>query len=196
MIFPLEQTITPQERITAMHQLPAVVWLTGLSGSGKSTIAVSLERRLLDKGFKAYLLDGDTVRSGLNKDLGFSEEDRKENIRRIGEVCKLMHDAGLIVITAFISPYQADRDFVRSLIPNKGFKEVYVKASLETCESRDVKGLYKKARKGIIKDFTGIDSPYQPPLNPEVILDTEKEKEDVSVDILLDYLLPRIGLAL
>lgn len=179
-----------------MHQLPAVVWLTGLSGSGKSTIAVSLERRLLDKGFKAYLLDGDTVRSGLNKDLGFSEEDRKENIRRIGEVCKLMHDAGLIVITAFISPYQADRDFVRSLIPNKGFKEVYVKASLETCESRDVKGLYKKARKGIIKDFTGIDSPYQPPLNPEVILDTEKEKEDVSVDILLDYLLPRIGLAL
>jgi adenylyl-sulfate kinase len=196
MIFPLEQTITREERVTAMHQLPAVVWLTGLSGSGKSTIAVLLERRLLDKGFKAYLLDGDTLRSGLNKDLGFTDDDRKENIRRTGEVCKLMYDAGLIVITAFISPFQDDRDFVRTLIPQKGFKEVYVKASLETCESRDVKGLYQKARKGIITQFTGIDSPYDIPKNPEVILDTEKDTEDQSVDRLLDYLLPRIGLAL
>src|SRR3954465_6365870 len=136
MIFPTEQTITREERITAMHQLPAVVWLTGLSGSGKSTIAASLERRLLDKGFKAYLLDGDSIRSGLNKDLGFSEDDRKENIRRIGEVCKLMHDAGLIVITAFISPFRKDRDFVRTLITERGFNEVYLNASLETCEGR------------------------------------------------------------
>jgi adenylyl-sulfate kinase len=196
MIFPLEQTISREERITAMHQLPAVVWLTGLSGSGKSTIAAALERRLLDKGFKAYLLDGDSIRSGLNKDLGFSEDDRKENIRRIGEVCKLMHDAGLIVITAFISPFSADRDFVRTLIPKHGFSEVYVNASLEACEKRDVKGLYQKARKGIISQFTGIDSPYEVPSCPDLTLNTETESEDRSVENVLNYLLPRISLAL
>jgi adenylyl-sulfate kinase len=196
MIFPLEQTITREERITAMHQLPAVVWLTGLSGSGKSTIAVALERRLLDKGFKAYLLDGDSIRSGLNKDLGFSEDDRKENIRRIGEVCKLMYDAGLIVITAFISPFRADRDFVRSLMSDKGFNEVFISASLEACEKRDVKGLYQKARKGILPQFTGIDSPYEIPLQPELKLNTEVETEDESVENLLEYLLPKVSFAL
>lgn len=196
MIFPLEETISREQRITAMHQQPAVVWLTGLSGSGKSTLAVALERRLIEKGFKAYLLDGDTVRAGLNKDLGFSENDRKENIRRIGEVCKLMNDAGLIVITAFISPFRADRNFVRSILPHSDFIEVYVNAPLEVCEDRDVKGLYQKARKGIIKDFTGIDSPYEPPQSPELVINTDRESEDESLNNLLGYVLPRISLAL
>jgi adenylyl-sulfate kinase len=196
MIFPLEETITREERTTAMHQQPALVWLTGLSGSGKTTIAVALERRLLEKGFKAYLLDGDTVRAGLNKDLGFADADRQENIRRIGEVCRLLCDAGLIVITAFISPFSADRNFVRSLFPASDFSEVYVNAPLDTCETRDVKGLYEKARKGIITDFTGIDSPYEIPTRPELTLHTDRESEDESVNKVIEYLLPRISLAL
>lgn len=196
MLFPLEETISREQRITAMHQLPAVVWLTGFSGSGKSTLAVDLERSLLAKGFKVYLLDGDTVRSGLNKDLGFSVEDRQENIRRIGEVCKLMNEAGLIVITAFISPFISEREFVRSLLPKTDFHEIFVNASLEACEQRDVKGLYQKARKGIIKEFTGIDSPYESPTNPELTLYTDRESEDESSAKLIDYILPKISLAL
>lgn len=176
-----------------MGQQPHVVWLTGLSGSGKSTLAVSLERELVNRGFKTYLLDGDTVRSGLNKDLDFSEEDRHENIRRIAEVSKLMHDAGLIVITAFISPFRNERDFVRSLIPGNDFSEVFVNATLEKCEERDVKGLYEKARKGLIPDFTGIDSPYEEPLKPEVVLNTGKETEEQSLANLLNFILPRIS---
>ena len=170
--------------------------MTGLSGSGKSTLAVALEKWLIEKGFKAYLLDGDTIRSGLNKDLGFSENDRRENIRRIGEVCKLMSDAGLIVITSFISPFRSERDFVRSLLPPSDFAEVFVNASLESCETRDVKGLYKKARQGIIPEFTGIDSPYEQPFHPEIILNTDKETENESLSRLMDFLLPKISLAL
>lgn len=196
MLYPLDETISRDQRITAMHQLPFVVWMTGLSGSGKSTLAVALEKWLIEKGFKAYLLDGDTIRSGLNKDLGFSENDRRENIRRIGEVCKLMSDAGLIVIISFISPFRSERDFVRSLLPPSDFAEVFVNASLESCETRDVKGLYKKARQGIIPEFTGIDSPYEQPFHPEIILNTDKETENESLSRLMDFLLPKISLAL
>lgn len=196
MLYPLDETISRDQRITAMHQLPFVVWMTGLSGSGKSTLATALEKGLIEKGFKVYLLDGDTIRTGLNKDLGFSESDRRENIRRIGEVCKLMNNAGLIVITSFISPFRSERDFVRSLIPPSDFAEVFINASLESCEARDVKGLYKKARQGIISEFTGIDSPYETPLNPEIVLLTNKESENESLSQLMNFLLPKISLAL
>ena len=196
MIYPLEETISRDQRTTAMHQLPFVVWMTGLSGSGKSTLAVALEKKLIEKGFKAFLLDGDSIRSGLNKDLGFSENDRHENIRRIGEVCRLMNNAGLIIITSFISPFRSERDFVRTLIPPSDFAEVFVNASLESCETRDVKGLYKKARNGTIPDFTGINSPYETPLHPEIILNTDMETESESLSNLLDFLLPKISLAL
>lgn len=196
MLFPLVENISRDQRIAAMHQVPFVVWMTGLSGSGKSTLAVALEKKLLEKGFKAYLLDGDNIRTGLNKDLGFSENDRHENIRRIGEVCKLMSDAGLIVISAFISPFKFERDFVRSLFTHSDFAEVFVNASLESCEARDVKGLYDKARKGMITDFTGINSPYEPPVNPELMLQTDKESENESLNRLLEYILPKISLSL
>ena len=196
MLIHLQEPIRRDERIKTMHQKPFVVWLTGLSGSGKSTLASAVEKKLLEKGFKTFLLDGDLIRNGLNKDLGFSKEDRKENIRRIGEVCKLLNEAGLIVITAFISPFRSDREFVRSLIPSSDFAEVYVNSSLETCETRDVKGLYSKARKGLILEFTGISSPYEEPLNPELILHTDNEPEEVSLSILSDYILKKISLAL
>ena len=196
MLYPLEETISRDQRITAMLQRPMVVWMTGLSGSGKSTLAVALERSLFEKGFKPFLLDGDTLRSGLNKDLGFSMNDRHENIRRIAEVCKLMSDAGLIVIAAFISPFRSERGFVRSLLPQSDFAEVYVNGSLEKCESRDVKGLYKMARKGIIPEFTGIDSPYEPPMHPELVINTDNEKEEESLSRLLNFLLPKISLTL
>lgn len=196
MIFPTMESISREQRISVMKQHPYVVWLTGLSGSGKSTMALALESRLTEMGFKTYLLDGDIVRAGLNKDLGFSENDRRENIRRIGEVCRLMNDAGLIVITAFISPFISERNFVRSLIPSAEFAEVFVNSPLQVCEARDVKGLYGKARKGIITEFTGIDSPYEQPVNPEVVLHTDNETEEESLDRLLDYLLPKIKVSL
>ncbi len=196
MLYPLDETISRDQRITSMHQLPFVVWMTGLSGSGKSTLASALEKSLIEKGFKVYLLDGDTIRTGLNKDLGFSEGDRRENIRRIGEVCKLMNNAGLIVITSFISPYRSERDFVRSLFPPSDFAEVFINASIENCEVRDVKGLYNKARQGIISEFTGIDSPYEIPLNPEIELHTDKETVNESLSRLMNFLLPKISLAL
>ena len=194
MLYPLEETINRNQRISLMNQKPFVIWLTGLSGSGKSTIAVSLEKKLHEKGFKSFLLDGDNIRTGLNKDLGFSESDRKENIRRIGEVCKLMHDAGLIVIASFISPFKSERDFVRSLLPANNYVEVFVNASLESCEARDIKGLYKKARKGLISEFTGIDSPYEVPLHPDLTLNTDKESEDESLIKILEFILPKISL--
>ena len=194
MLYPLEETINRNQRISLMNQKPFVIWLTGLSGSGKSTIAVSLEKKLHEKGFKSFLLDGDNIRTGLNKDLGFSESDRKENIRRIGEVCKLMHDAGLIVIASFISPFKSERDFVRSLLPANNYVEVFVNASLESCEARDIKGLYKKARKGLISEFTGIDSPYELPLHPDLTLNTDKESEDESLIKILEFILPKISL--
>ena len=152
-----------------------VLWFTGLSGSGKTTIAEELENILSsDVSFTCCLLDGDVIRKGLNKDLGFSDEDRKENIRRIGEVTKLFYNSDVTVITAFISPFESDRNFVRSLIPKEDFVEIFLDCPLSVCEKRDVKGLYKKARLGEIKNFTGIDSAYEIPSNPEIILDTSK----------------------
>ena len=166
----------------------ATVWLTGLSGSGKSTIAVELEQQLLAAGRPCYLLDGDNVRHGLNRDLGFSDDDRVENIRRIGEVARLMADAGLVVLSAFISPFRADRAMVRELMEDGEFIEIHVDAPLEVCESRDPKGLYAKARAGVIRNFTGIDSPYEAPEDPEISVDTSELSVDECVEELLAYL--------
>lgn len=166
----------------------AILWFTGLSGSGKSTISVELEKQLHDRNLRTYRLDGDNVRHGLNKNLGFSAEDRSENIRRIGEVAKLMIDAGLFTLTAFISPYKEDREQVRELVEDGDFIEVYVKASLDACEERDPKGLYKKARAGEIKGFTGIDAPYEQPENPEITLDTNTLSVQESAKVIIQYL--------
>jgi adenylylsulfate kinase len=164
------------------------VWLTGLSGSGKSTIAVDLEKRLCERGVRAYILDGDNVRHGLNKNLGFSPEDRTENIRRIGEVAKLFTDAGTVTLTAFISPYRADRDQVRALMADGDFVEVYVDCPVDVCEQRDVKGLYKKARAGEIKEFTGISAPYEAPAKPELVVKTSQQSVEQSAQQILRYL--------
>lgn len=180
--------VNKQMRADKFAQQPCCIWLTGLSGSGKSTLANALETALHQSGRHTYLLDGDNVRHGLNKDLGMSDEDRQENIRRIGEVAKLMVDAGLIVITAFISPFRVDRDAVRALFEEGEFIEVFVDAPLEECEKRDPKGLYKKARAGQIKEFTGIDSPYEAPLNPELALDTHQHDVPALVAQLREYL--------
>lgn len=180
------------EREKLLGQKAQLIWFTGLSGSGKSTLAVGLEKALFDRGFKAYLLDGDNIRLGLNKDLAFDDVGRVENIRRIGEVSKLMLDAGLIVITAFISPFRADRQTAKSLVGEDRFIEVFADCPLEICEQRDVKGLYGKARAGQIKNFTGIDSPYEAPQNPDLILKTNRLSLDDSLDLLLKKVLPRI----
>jgi adenylylsulfate kinase len=166
----------------------AILWFTGLSGSGKSTISVELEKTLHAMGIKTFRLDGDNIRYGLNHDLGFSDHDRTENIRRIGEVSKLMVEAGILTLTAFISPFKRDREFVRSLVEEGEFIEVYVHASVEACENRDPKGLYKKARQGAIKGFTGIDSPYESPDSPEIFIDTEKMTINESVKKIVTYL--------
>lgn len=179
------------ERAAQKKQQPCVIWFTGLSGAGKSTIANALEGELFRQGYHSYLLDGDNVRFGLNKDLGFSDADRVENIRRIGEVAKLFADAGLIVVTAFISPFRADRDLVRQLLPDGEFFEIHVHAALDICESRDPKGLYKKARAGQIKNFTGIDSPYEAPEQPELTIDTGALSVEQAVEKLLAFLKAR-----
>lgn len=183
--------VTRAERAENKHQRPCLLWFTGLSGSGKSTIANALDVALHQRGYHTFLLDGDNVRHGLNKDLGFSDEDRIENIRRIGEVSKLFTDAGLIVLSAFISPFTSDRRMVRNLFPAGEFVEVFMDTPLATCEERDPKGLYEKARAGKIKHFTGIDSPYEAPERPEVRLDTSSMSVDDCVDHLIDYLLQR-----
>src|SRR5690606_6087032 len=180
--------VTRLERAAQKHQRPAVLWFTGLSGAGKSTIATALEQRLVGLGHHTYLLDGDNVRHGLNKDLTFSDEDRVENIRRIGEVAKLLVDAGLIVMTAFISPFRSDRQMVRELFGPDEFIEVFVDTSLEVAEQRDVKGLYAKARTGQIVNFTGIDSPYERPERPEMLVDTLVVGVDEAADLLVDEL--------
>jgi adenylylsulfate kinase len=166
----------------------ATVWLTGLSGSGKSTIAVDLEKRLCERGVRTYILDGDNIRHGLNKNLGFSPQDRTENIRRIGEVAKLFTDAGLVAITAFISPYRADRDQVRTLMKPGDFVEIHVDCPVEVCEQRDVKGLYKKARAGEIKEFTGISAPYEAPASAELTIKSHELALEQSVAAVLGYL--------
>lgn len=189
-IIPHQHHISQADRTAIKHHQPLLIWLTGLSGSGKSTIASALELRLNKEfGVHTYLLDGDNIRTGLNADLGFSDTDREENIRRIGEVTKLMVDAGLIVITAFISPFQRDRDRVRALLPPGQFWEVYVDCPLEICEQRDPKRLYAKARQGQIPEFTGISSPYEPPLNPEIGLSTDTETLESCVRQLIQKLL-------
>ncbi|MFH0818657.1 MAG: adenylyl-sulfate kinase [Patescibacteria group bacterium] len=180
--------INKKEREQLLKQKGVILWFTGLSGSGKSTVAVALEKKLFEMGHINYRLDGDNIRHGLNKDLGFSPEDRVENIRRIGEVSKLFADAGDIVSTSFISPYLKDREIVRDLVPAGEFIEVYVKCSLAECEKRDPKGLYKKARAGELKQFTGIDAPYEEPINPEMVVETDKQAVEQVVDKILAYL--------
>ncbi|MBW3113785.1 MULTISPECIES: adenylyl-sulfate kinase [Bacillaceae] len=183
-----EGKVTKQHRNALNRHKSATLWFTGLSGSGKSTISVELEKSLYEMGIRTYRLDGDNIRHGLNSDLDFSDKDRKENIRRIGEVSKLMIDAGLITLTAFISPFKKDRHYVRSLMDDGEFIEVYVYASIEACEERDPKGLYKKVKEGKIKGFTGIDSPYEEPDSPEIHIDTESLTIDESVEKILTYL--------
>jgi adenylylsulfate kinase len=179
--------IKKEDRNNILNHKSPVIWLTGLSGSGKSTIANVLEHNLFDLGIKTYVLDGDNVRMGLNKDLGFTEESRNENIRRISEVSKLFSDSGTLTITAFISPFLKDREIARKII-EEDFIEVHIKTDLETCEKRDPKGLYKKARLGEIKNFTGIDSPYEEPINPELIIETDKLSIEDSVNIIIKFL--------
>ena len=183
-----EQSVTKTTRREQNGHNSFVVWFTGLSGSGKSTLANAVAARLFNDQVRNYVLDGDNIRHGLNKDLGFSEEDRTENIRRIGEVAKLFVDSGQVVLTAFISPFQADRKIVRDLLEEKEFIEVYVKCPIGTCEQRDPKGLYVKARQGLIKDFTGINSPYEEPVNPELIVDTHSFSIEENVEQVINYL--------
>jgi len=183
-----EASITKEERRTQNKHQSFILWFTGLSASGKSSVANAFARRLFDRGNQAFVLDGDNVRHGLNKDLGFDEAGRRENIRRIGEVSKLFLENGQIVLTAFISPYREDRQVVRALVEEGEFIEVYVRCSVETCEQRDPKGLYKKARNAEIPNFTGISAPYEEPENPEIILDTEHYSIEECVDQLTEIL--------
>ncbi len=180
--------ITKKDRVKLLNQKGVTIWLTGLSGSGKSTIAVELEHALIENKHQAYILDGDNIRHGLNKNLGFSPEGRTENIRRIGEVAKLFTDANIITIAAFVSPYIEDRNNVRKLLKDSEFIEVYVKCSVKVCEDRDTKGLYKKARAGEIKDFTGISAPYEEPLTPEITIDSSRLSIEESTRAILHYL--------
>ena len=182
--------LTQTERAKIKHQTPMCLWMTGLSGAGKSTLGNALEQELNNMGKHTYILDGDNLRHGLNSDLGFSEADRNENVRRAAEAAQFMVDAGLIVIVGLISPFKQERDWARSLFKDNQFKEIYISTSLQECEQRDTKGLYKKARQGEVKDFTGIDSPYEPPENPDVIIDTQ----DRSVSDCVQFILEKVNL--
>ena len=184
-------TVTRKRRNQLNDHKSAVIWFTGLSGSGKSTLAHSVEEELHNLDCRTFVLDGDNVRHGLSSNLTFSDVDRKENIRRIGEAAKLMMEAGVIAMTAFISPFREDRNNVRGLLSQEDFIEIFCKASLETCESRDLKGLYKRARTGEIKNYTGIDSPYEAPDNPELVIDTDGETLEESVVKVIDFLKSR-----
>ena len=183
-----QASVTRKRRNKLNNHRSIVLWFTGLSGSGKSTLAHALEEKLFKKGCRTFVLDGDNVRYGLNSNLDFSEKGRTENIRRISEVSKLMLESGLIVMTAFISPFNKDREDARKLISSDDFIEIFCKASLEACEARDVKGLYKRARAGEIKNYTGIDSPYEVPEKPELIIDTDNQSLEESVSIILNFL--------
>ncbi|MDP4684927.1 MAG: adenylyl-sulfate kinase [Crocinitomicaceae bacterium] len=191
-LHPHNYHITKIEKEKQFGHSSLVVWLTGLSGSGKSTIADHLEQHLFKKGIHTANLDGDMLRTGLNKDLGFSEEDRSENIRRIAEISKILSDNGLVVIAAFVSPFSKDRNLVKKTVGEENFIEIFVQTSIEECERRDVKGLYSKARKGDLKNFTGIDSPYENPINPDLIIDTEKTSIEDSVQLLCTLVLSKI----
>ncbi|MCZ6569048.1 MAG: adenylyl-sulfate kinase [Deltaproteobacteria bacterium] len=180
--------VTREERSSILGHGAATLWFTGLSGSGKSTIAIAAERELVRRRINAYVLDGDNIRHGLNKNLGFSPADRTENIRRIGEVAKLFNDAGVVVLTAFISPYREDRDAVRSTLPDGEFIEIFVDCPLDECEKRDVKGLYQKARAGEIPEFTGISAPYEAPEKPELILRSAEQDVEECTKAVIGYL--------
>jgi len=184
-------TVTRERREKLNGHKACVLWFTGLSGAGKSTLAHAVEEKLHQRGCRTFVLDGDNVRHGLSSNLGFSEADRKENIRRIGEAAKLMMEAGVMTLTAFISPFRADREAVRNLMPHGDFLEIYCRASLATCEARDIKGLYKRARAGEIRNYTGIDSPYEEPLQPELVVDTETLTLDESVGRVMALLAER-----
>jgi adenylylsulfate kinase len=186
-----QTSITKEDRRKRNGHHSAILWFTGLSGSGKSTIANAVSKKLFDLDIQNYVLDGDNIRHGLNKDLGFSAADRTENIRRIGEVAKLFVDSGQFVLTAFISPFAQDRELVRNLVEKDEFIEIYVKCPLEECERRDPKGLYKKARNGEIRDFTGIDSPYEAPVSPELMLETDRYTIDECANQVIAYLRDR-----
>jgi bifunctional enzyme CysN/CysC len=183
-LFKFTQRVIRKEREVLLNQVGKTIWLTGLSGSGKSTIANELSSKLHNEGKLVYVLDGDNIRMGLNKDLGFSDDDRKENIRRIAEVANLMTDLGVIVITAFISPFEKERQMAKDIIGEDNFIDIYIKAPLEVCEERDPKGLYKKARNGEISMFTGIDSPYEEPINPNMFIKTDKMSIEDSVEFI------------
>ncbi len=194
-IHPAHFKIQQNDRLVLLNQKPKLLWFTGLSGSGKSTLANLAETRLHQQGYNTYLLDGDNIRTGLCKDLSFSDADRVENIRRIAEVSKLMLDAGLVVISAFISPFRSDRAMIADLVGSENFLEIFVDCPLEICEQRDVKGLYQKARNGVIKNFTGIDSPYEKPVNPFLIIKSAEESLDDSVDKIIFSIHPKVKLS-
>ena len=193
-VIPHKMNITAAQRAKQKGHNGLLLWFTGLSGSGKSTIANALEQGLYSRNIHTYTLDGDNVRTGLNENLSFSPEDRKENIRRIAEVSKLMVDAGLVVLAAFVSPYRKDRARVKEIVGDDNFIEVYINTSLEECERRDIKGLYAKARKGEIKDFTGINAPYETPLNADIEIDTAELSIDQAVTKILDQLEDKLAL--
>jgi adenylylsulfate kinase len=188
LLQPYKGKISRSDRWSINNHKSALVWITGLPGAGKSTISHELEYALFHRGIRAYVLDGDSVRQGLSKDLGFSAADRRENLRRVGEVSRLFTDAGILVIAAFASPYTSDRFMVRGLFDRGEFIEVYLQCALSVCESRDPKGMYKKARKGDIKNFTGISDPYEPPEHPEIILATDRMSIEESVEKIVGYL--------
>lgn len=187
-----EFNIGKEQRCKLNRHSSILLWFTGLSGSGKSTIANDVEKALHIKGIHTYTLDGDNVRKGLNNNLTFSPEDRKENIRRIAEVANLMVDAGLVVLAAFVSPYKEDREMIKNTVESSNFVEIFVDTPIEECERRDVKGLYAKARKGLIKDFTGINAPYEAPENPDVVIDTTQVSQAEAVEIILKNIEPKL----
>lgn len=191
-LYPFESKVGAAQRREMMRQEPRLIWLTGLSGSGKSTLALRLEHYLFHKGYKVFLLDGDNMRSGLNSDLGFTEQDRHENVRRVSEVAKLMLDAGLVVIGAFISPSEEERALARKTVGTQQFTEVYINCPLEVCEQRDTKGLYAKARRGIIPNFTGVSAPYEVPAKPDVTVKTAEESIEASLRKLIAFVEPQL----
>ena len=191
-LYPIHTQLNKLQRQQLLKQCARLIWFTGLSGSGKSTLAVLLEAQLYAKGYKTYLLDGDNIRTGLNKDLSFTDEARVENIRRIGEVSKLMLDAGIVVLSAFISPFNNDREQVKKIVGAENYIEVFVDTPIEICEQRDVKGLYKKARAGELKNFTGIDSPYEKPESPDATIPTHQMSVDESLALLMKLIEPKI----
>ena len=192
-IFPVfEQLLKKSNKESLLSQKGKTIWMTGLSGSGKTTLATGLENTLHRKGFLTQVLDGDNIRTGINSNLGFSTEDREENIRRISEVSKLLVNCGIITINCFVSPLSSNRETARKIIGNENFVEIYINASLEECEKRDTKGLYKKARRGEIKDFTGVNAPFEPPLNPYLEVQTDQLSVEKSLQIILDCILPVI----